>query len=90
MSDVNTSPWRIIWKLDIPPKLKNFIWVVAHGKLLTNVQRMKRHLTMDDSCFTCQSDKETLAHLFRDCHFSKNVWESFHKPTVVCNLSEMH
>ena len=87
---VNTSPWRIIWKLAIPTKLKTFIWVVAHGKLLTNVQRRRQNLTMEDSCFTCQADKETLVHLFRDYHFSKTVWGNFHKPPAVSNLTDLH
>ncbi|KAL5758448.1 hypothetical protein ACOSP7_021059 [Xanthoceras sorbifolium] len=28
--------WRHIWKLKIPPKLKFFLWLLLHGKILTN------------------------------------------------------
>lgn len=46
-SEVCNSPWKIVWTLNIPPKLKTFLWLAAHGKLLTNVQRLKRKLISD-------------------------------------------
>lgn len=51
---------------------------------------MRRNLTADDSCYTCHSDKETLLHLFRDCHAFKIIWDCFQKPTVVLNVSQLH
>ncbi|PRQ60738.1 putative reverse transcriptase zinc-binding domain-containing protein [Rosa chinensis] len=64
--DQHHSPWKFIWKMHIPPKLKTFTWVLCHGKLLTNVQRVRRHFSFDDSCPLCHSASESLVHLFRD------------------------
>ncbi|KAL5792898.1 hypothetical protein ACOSP7_001492 [Xanthoceras sorbifolium] len=39
---VNLSDhWKFdfVWKAKIPPKIQCFLWLVAHGKIITNVQR---------------------------------------------------
>ncbi|KAK9944849.1 hypothetical protein M0R45_010396 [Rubus argutus] len=83
--DHTNSPWRFIWKLNIPPKLKTFAWVLCHGKLLTNTQRVKRCFTNDDSCPICKQNQESLVHLFRDCPAATNVWNVFSIPNSVAN-----
>ncbi|PRQ60552.1 putative reverse transcriptase zinc-binding domain-containing protein [Rosa chinensis] len=77
----DNSPWKFIWKLQLPPKLKTFTWIVFHGKLLTNVQRAKRNLTNDNCCPLCHQALETLAHLFRDCPAAQLIWNSFNIPS---------
>ncbi|KAK9939901.1 hypothetical protein M0R45_016581 [Rubus argutus] len=79
------SPWKFIWKLEIPPKLKTFVWVLCHGKLLTNAQRVKRKFTLDDSCPICHQHQESLVHLFRDCPAVLHIWKTFSIPTSVSN-----
>ena len=41
--------WRLIWRWKGPERIRNFLWLVAHNKLLTNDQRVARHLT-DNAC----------------------------------------
>lgn len=36
--------------LQIAPKLKTFTWLFYQSRLLTNVNRAKRHLTLDSCC----------------------------------------
>ncbi|KAL5818299.1 hypothetical protein ACOSQ4_022141 [Xanthoceras sorbifolium] len=67
--------WRFIWKMKIPPKLQSFIWMIVHGKLLTNKQRGVRGLTNDTMCQRCEEREESLDHLFRKCRFSRLIWE---------------
>ena len=88
--DQANSPWKLIWKLQIPPKLKTFLWVLCHGKLLTNVQRTKRNLTLDDQCPLCHNSKESLAHLFKDCPAARSVWNSFTLPHSVRGTFSMN
>ncbi|KAL6134397.1 hypothetical protein ACLB2K_066628 [Fragaria x ananassa] len=43
--DYSGSPnplWKLDWKLNCPSKLKTFLWTVAHKKILTNMQRVRR------------------------------------------------
>ncbi|XP_024171911.1 uncharacterized protein LOC112177904 [Rosa chinensis] len=85
----NNSPWKFIWSLPIPPKLKTFLWVLCHGKLPTNVQRARRHLTHDDSCPICHIASESLSHLFKDCPAVYCIWNSFSLPESVWNTFNM-
>ena len=52
--------WNSIWKLKIPPKIKAFVWLVYHGRILTNEERMRRGLTDNPMCHRCIVDTESL------------------------------
>ncbi|KAL5782362.1 hypothetical protein ACOSP7_007391 [Xanthoceras sorbifolium] len=67
--------WKGIWKLQIPPKLKMFMWMLLHHKLLTNQQRSIRGLDDSASCSSCGAVIEDLNHLFRGCSTAKKIWE---------------
>ncbi|XP_050386206.1 uncharacterized protein LOC126802601 [Argentina anserina] len=66
--------WKALWSFDIPPKQKTFLWVILHKKLLTNEQRVRRGLANSSTCTICNSDSESLLHLFRDC--SRVTWRN--------------
>ena len=51
------------------------IWLVGHGALLTNVDRMKRHLVGDPSCLRCGSPFENSRHYLKECPKAKHIWE---------------
>ena len=45
---MNTSldgTWSSVWKLKVHPKIKTFVWLLYHGKILTNEERMRRRMT---------------------------------------------
>lgn len=44
--------WDIIWKSVAPQRVRMFLWLVAHDRVMTNVNRMHRNLT-DPSCRKC-------------------------------------
>ncbi|KAL7190337.1 hypothetical protein ACSBR2_022587 [Camellia fascicularis] len=64
-----------MWKLRIPQKLKGFLWVVLNGKLLTNCMRMKRALTNDLSCISC-NNMEDINHVLRTYPKARELWSS--------------
>lgn len=66
--------WQFIWGLLLPPKVKTFLWIVCHQKLLPNVQRQKRGLTQVPTCPSCDYPMKAIAHLFKDCPFSLAIW----------------
>ncbi|CAL2272822.1 unnamed protein product [Prunus armeniaca] len=66
--------WDFIWKLHVPPKVKTFLWLLCHKKLLTNAQRLKRKLTNVVGCPRCDCPLESCAHLFQDCTASLAIW----------------
>ena len=47
---MNTSldgTWSLIWKLKVAPKIKTFVWLLFHGKILTNEEKIRRRMTDD-------------------------------------------
>ncbi|CAL2241534.1 unnamed protein product [Prunus armeniaca] len=66
--------WNFIWKLHVPPKVKTFLWVLCHKKLLKNAQRLKRKLTNAVVCPRCDCPLESCAHLFKDCTATLAIW----------------
>lgn len=66
-----------------PPKLKLFTWLFCQSKLLTNVNRMSRHITSDPCCIHCPNQPETMLHLSRDCPKANVIWMSIGSPTTI-------
>ena len=69
------AKWRRIWKLESPPKIKSFLWLLSHDKIKTRHNLLRRHIVNDDSCpFGC-GVPETSLHCLRDCKFAIEVWK---------------
>ncbi|KAK8998388.1 hypothetical protein V6N11_083779 [Hibiscus sabdariffa] len=48
---LNADPiWKTIAQFQGNQRLWTFLWLLAHGSILTNVERARRHLTSDDRC----------------------------------------
>lgn len=54
--------------------MKSTLWKSAHGRLLTNSERMKRGIAPNDLCPRCQAYPETLMHMLRDCEYVHDIW----------------
>ena len=59
--------WNVIWKLKIPQKIRHFIWLVYHGRILTNKEREMMGFTLDPTCRCCGPEVEDLNHIFIKC-----------------------
>lgn len=59
--------WKTLWKMKIPPKLKILCWLVYQGKILSNEQQVRRHLTNNASCMYYTGWNESVLHILRDC-----------------------
>ncbi|CAN1176559.1 Putative ribonuclease H protein At1g65750 [Linum perenne] len=66
--------WSSVWCWRGPNRIKFFLWLVIHGRLLTNVARQKRKMTDNASCPLCDNTEETIEHVLRDCRFATEVW----------------
>jgi hypothetical protein len=65
--------WKEIWNIDGLPKINIFGWKLAHNKLLTGENMLKRGIMGPFRCALCKQDSESSTHLFLDCNFSKQV-----------------
>ena len=67
--------WKIVWKLQLAQKICTFIWMLFHGKILTNLERMRRIFMNDPYCHCCPQDLEDRCHLFRNYTKVKPFWQ---------------
>lgn len=72
--------WDWVWKWPGSQRIRTFLWLCAHNKILTNTQRKKMNLTTDGLCPICRTEEETVTHVLRDCHASQKVWKMLVKP----------
>ncbi|GMI99700.1 hypothetical protein HRI_003639300 [Hibiscus trionum] len=68
--------WLDIWALQVPQRIRTFLWLVVHFRLLTNVERERRYITSDPSCTSCGCAAETILHVLRDCPTTRHLWHS--------------
>ncbi|KAM2637494.1 hypothetical protein EV1_021984 [Malus domestica] len=87
--DLPDSCWDFIWRVNVPPKLKVFLWLMSKGRLLSNEQRVRRQLTSDSSCMTCCGPIESIAHIFKDCSRAMCIWKSMGVPWQLRNAQNL-
>ncbi|XP_058741413.1 uncharacterized protein LOC131613790 [Vicia villosa] len=66
----------VIWKTNIPAKIKIFSWRFLINRLPLKVQLVNRGVSNRTSidCPFCSNHPESLDHLFYQCHVTKAVW----------------
>ncbi|CAN1767631.1 Putative ribonuclease H protein At1g65750 [Linum perenne] len=75
---VNPRPdtaWDLVWRWSGPCRIQHFLWLVAHEKILTNLERSRRHLSDSVNFPRCSTTAEFVLHVVRDCSFASQVWD---------------
>ncbi|CAH9100084.1 unnamed protein product [Cuscuta epithymum] len=65
-----------IWNISVPEKVRCFLWLIRKNKILTNIERVRRHLSDDHICHICNDEDETVLHMVRDCTFAALCWKN--------------
>ncbi|KAK1326875.1 hypothetical protein QJS10_CPA01g02555 [Acorus calamus] len=65
----------IIWDSAVPLKVKFFVWLVCHGRILTKAYVSKWCPNISTVCVLCNANTETVDHLFRECSMARELWE---------------
>ncbi|KAL4379564.1 hypothetical protein GQ457_02G022340 [Hibiscus cannabinus] len=97
---VHNFNWKLVWSIKLPQRIKVFLWLVAHDRLLTNVEQNRRHLVDSDVYSFCHGRSETLLHVLSDCSMAQSVWRVVIKhdklrdfcalPLDVCLIMDVH
>ncbi|CAN1152850.1 Putative ribonuclease H protein At1g65750 [Linum perenne] len=66
--------WKHVWRWKGPSRTQHFLWLAMHNKLMTNLERTRRHLTSNSLCPRCNNYEESTAHVLRDCVFAIATW----------------
>lgn len=69
-----------VWQWRGLERVKGFLWKLAHGRLLTNDERQRRHMCQDATCNRCSYLNETISHCLRDCKDVRELWEKVIHP----------
>ncbi|KAL5762711.1 hypothetical protein ACOSP7_018975 [Xanthoceras sorbifolium] len=69
--------WRALWKLNIPHKIKLFVWKSSNDWLLTAAALAKRKIPVSDLCLACKSSSESVVHALWGCSSLKLVRKLF-------------
>lgn len=76
--DTNSSSriWKSLWKLEVPGKVRNFLWRAATNVLSTAENLVQRRVDIMPTCSLCHACSETVTHALLECGFAKSCWMS--------------
>ncbi|KAA3481347.1 reverse transcriptase [Gossypium australe] len=66
--------YKKLWKIEIPTKVKNFIWKISWNYIASKVNLRVRRLGNSRLCPRYSGGEESLNHLFRECPVSAEIW----------------
>ncbi|XP_024199277.1 uncharacterized protein LOC112202498 [Rosa chinensis] len=72
-----SSFWKQIWFAQIPGKVKVHWWKVCSSILHTAAQLRTRRVLVQDGCWFCNDQDESINHITRDCQFVKDLLSFF-------------
>jgi len=66
--------WKAIWNLNVPPKVKHFIWRCCSAAIPTRENLFKRKCASNALCPCCCAHCETIEHLLFFCDWARRAW----------------
>ncbi|XP_056690482.1 uncharacterized protein [Spinacia oleracea] len=72
---------KIIWRSNILPKWKVFIWRITYDALAVNYNLKRRGIDIDSQCDYCGFEEEDSHHIFRTCSVARLAW-TLYQPQV--------
>ncbi|KAA3463976.1 reverse transcriptase [Gossypium australe] len=79
------SGYRWLITEGVPSKIRILMWKIAHNYLPTLHNLSIRRLAVNSLCPVCQSEEESVEHLFRDCPFTHQVLSGVGTPLSTHN-----
>ena len=70
--------WKKLWFAKVPGKIKIHIWRACSNILPTTVSLRQKRVFVDDGCFFCNEENESIEHVGRDCCFVRDMVKSFY------------
>ncbi|KAK9000594.1 hypothetical protein V6N11_081085 [Hibiscus sabdariffa] len=76
--------WKAIWRLNVPQRIRLFLWIAFQQKLMTNATRHYRHLAPSPTCPLCNSQPEMIIHaLHATLWFNTSGYRFFLQPSHI-------
>ena len=69
-----SEAWKRFWKLSLPPKVLDFVWMLSSNCLPLRVRLHKKGVVLDTCYGLCDMEVEDASHLFFNCSFARSCW----------------
>ena len=66
--------WKKLWKMNVPNRIKNFVWHSCREALPTKANLCRRKITVDAICDRCKVRMEDCSHALFFCSSVQEVW----------------
>ena len=66
--------WRKIWNLEVPSKVKIFLWRAAMNVLPITDNLIRKRVEVMSICSLCNQQNETVVHALVNCVFAQTCW----------------
>lgn len=67
--------WSRIWNLNIPPKVRIFLWKSAHDAIAAEANLAAHHIPCTPRCVLCRYHKADTNHVLFFCQAVKEAWK---------------
>ncbi|XP_050145591.1 uncharacterized protein LOC126621231 [Malus sylvestris] len=71
---IPTQLWKCMWSLEVPQKIRVFMWKSLHAAVATMANLFFRRSSLSPMCLLCNSAEESMEHLFLQCPWVEAVW----------------
>lgn len=72
-ASLEKAPYRMIWKAEIPQRIKVFLWLLIRDRVLSKTDLQKRNWKGNIGCCWCGITEST-GHIFFNCQVAVFTW----------------
>lgn len=73
----NQQWWNNLWKLNIPPKIRIFVWRASMDFIPTAINLLNHHVPINDLCSLCKFPYATTSNCLLFCPAIRHIWKIF-------------
>nr|POE79269.1 putative ribonuclease h protein [Quercus suber] len=73
--EVQRSLWKGVWRLNVPGKIKHFLWKSCTNSLPTKENMLKKTIIPENVCHLCSEHPEDVMHALLGCTKVRQVWQ---------------
>ncbi|CAN6559066.1 unnamed protein product [Malus baccata var. baccata] len=66
--------WNAIWKVEVPAKMRHFLWTTVHNAIATKASLYRCRSSTTPLCLICNCNEETIKHLLLLCPWVGSIW----------------
>lgn len=86
----NRLEWKQVWSLNCIPKIKHFVWRLAHNSLPVQMNIRRRGMDIDTRCPVCWRLDEDGGHYFLKCKYVVQCWREAMLEDIHSMLLQKH